>query len=73
MRPPSRWREARLADGREPRLVAAYATLLARLGGDEALGRAIKICDEALAGVGREHPLAGGRSYARSAVGSPGA
>jgi hypothetical protein len=41
-------RDVHLADGRQPRLVAADATLLARPGGEEALDRAIKICDEAL-------------------------
>lgn len=43
-------RYVHLADGRQPRLVAAYATLLAGPGSEDALERAIKTCDEALAG-----------------------
>lgn len=39
---------ARDRGGRQPRLVAAYATILARTGGEETLERAIKVCDEAL-------------------------
>ena len=45
-------RYVHLAGGRQPRLVAAYATLLAAPGSEEALERAIKTCDEALAGWG---------------------
>ncbi len=41
-------RYVHVADGRQPRLVAAYATILARTGGEETLERAIKVCDEAL-------------------------
>ncbi|GAB3989473.1 exonuclease domain-containing protein [Nocardioides marmoraquaticus] len=40
-------RYAHLAGGRQPRLVAAYATLLAAPGGEDALVRAITVCDEA--------------------------
>lgn len=42
-------RYVHLAGGRQPRLVAAYATLLAAPGSDAALERAITTCDEALA------------------------
>lgn len=41
-------RYAHLAGGRQPRLVAAYATLLASPGSEAALERAIKTCDEGL-------------------------
>ncbi len=43
-------RYVHVAGGRQPRLVAAYATLLAGPGSEHALDRALATCDEALAG-----------------------
>ena len=58
-------RYVHLARGREPGLVAAYATLLAAPGSEDALERAIKTGDEALAGWAGT-PRTGGPSSAQS-------